>query len=55
MKKFDITEYCNELLKSENISDCERVPVPAISEDQNYIFISYAHKDYKKVYADLAE
>lgn len=51
---FDVEQYIKKLEQSENIHDFESVPVPDIAENQNYIFISYSHKDYKKVYADLA-
>lgn len=51
---FDVDQYVKKLEQSENIQDCETVPIPDIAENQNYIFISYSHKDYKKVYADLA-
>lgn len=51
---FDVEQYIKKLEQSESIQNCEGVPVPDITEKQNYIFISYSHKDYKKVYADLA-
>jgi len=51
---FDVEQYIKKLEQSEHIQDCESVPVPVITEKQNYIFVSYSHKDYKKVYEDLA-
>ncbi|MBQ8233015.1 MAG: FHA domain-containing protein [Lachnospiraceae bacterium] len=51
---FNLEKYMEQLEKSTSILQCESVPVPDIGENQNYIFISYAHSDYKKVYADLA-
>lgn len=51
---FDILDYKRNLQKSTSIDDCTKVPLPRIEENQNYIFISYSHLDYKKVYADLA-
>ncbi len=48
----------SKILSSENIEslrdDC-RPPIPSCGENQNYIFISYSHKDYKSVYCDLLE
>ena len=55
MKKyFDVQSYLEQLNLSDNISMCDTVPIPDILDNQNYLFISYAHQDYKKVYADLA-
>lgn len=51
---FDLINYIKQLEQSTDIRSCESVPVPDIEENQNYIFISYSHKDYKAVYADLA-
>lgn len=53
--QFDYIKYQKELAKSTSITDCDKVPVPQCAEHQNYIFISYSHKDYKKVYHDLAQ
>ncbi len=55
MEKFNIDEYKKLLADSESIQTCPKVPLPTIGENQNFIFISYSHKDYKKVYADLAD
>ncbi|MBR5314223.1 MAG: toll/interleukin-1 receptor domain-containing protein, partial [Clostridia bacterium] len=54
MSTFNCKEYQESLLHSKDITDCERVPVPKCAKHQNYIFISYSHKDYKRVYHDLA-
>ena len=51
---FNIEEYILKLNQSDSISSCDSVPLPELPEKHNYIFISYAHKDYKQVYADLA-
>ncbi len=53
--QFALNEYKNELLCSESIDVCSRVPIPKINENENYIFISYSHKDYKCVFSDLAD
>lgn len=55
MEKFNIDEYKKLLADSESIQTCPKVPLPQIDENQNFIFISYSHKDYKKVYSDLAD
>ena len=54
MRNFDLQAYLAELDASQSIDDCTKVPRPELGESQNYIFISYAHADYKKVYAALA-
>ena len=54
MANFNYEKYQEALLKSESIEDCDKVPLPQISEEQDYIFISYSHRDYKQVYSDLA-
>lgn len=54
MTEFNFNDYRKHLENSTSINDCDRVPVPKCAEHQNYIFISYSHKDYKKVYHDLA-
>lgn len=46
--------YINNLRNSKDISDCEVVPVAEITDEQDFLFISYSHRDYKKVYEDLA-
>lgn len=51
---FNYKDYQENLKNSTSITDCDTVPVPQCAEHQNYIFISYSHKDYKKVYHDLA-
>ena len=54
MENFDINKYLEELSLSESIDTCPKVPRPSISEEQNYIFVSYSHADYKAVYKALA-
>ena len=54
-QNFNAAEYKALLSQADSIQCCPKVPLPQIGEDQNYIFISYSHKDYKKVYADLAD
>ena len=43
------------LLPSITIGDCDKPKFPKkdIDEGKNYIFISYSHDDYKRVYSDL--
>lgn len=53
-KYFNTDAYISQLMASDSIVSCDPVPLPEISENQNYIFISYAHQDYKQVYSDLA-
>ena len=55
MDLFSAREYIKGIINTESIETCEKVPLPMVKDDQNYIFISYAHRDYKEVYADLAE
>lgn len=54
MKIFRAEEYTRDLASSTSCQTCEKVPLPHIGADEDYIFISYAHRDYKKVYADIA-
>ena len=51
---FNVDNYISLLLSSDSITTCDAVPLPEISDNQNYIFISYSHRDYKQVYTDLA-
>lgn len=56
LKKLFCSEEYKKILKvSENIKSCPKVPLPQIDDNQNYIFISYSHKDFKNVYSDLAD
>ena len=55
MSDFDLNGYLEQLSSSTDIDKCTKVPIPEIAKDQNYLFISYSHKDYKAVYADLAQ
>ena len=54
MSEFNLEAYLEDVRKSPDIDNCPKVPVPKIEKDQNYIFVSYSHKDYKEVYYDLA-
>lgn len=54
MVEFNCEEYLQQVVSSESIEDCPKVPIPSIGKNQNYLFISYSHKDYKAVYSDLA-
>ena len=54
MTEFHLEDYLQQLSTAENIDDCPKVPIPPICENQNYLFVSYSHKDYKAVYSDLA-
>lgn len=53
--QFHAETYKMGLEASTSCQNCEKVPMPQIGGNQNYIFISYAHRDYKQVYADLAD
>lgn len=44
-----------EILASTDIKNCPKPPIPQYAQNQNYVFISYSHKDYKSVYCDLLE
>lgn len=54
MPKFNAEEYRKKLEKSTSCETCEKIPVSKLNSKTRYIFISYSHKDYKKVYSDLA-
>lgn len=53
--EFNIEAYKKRLETSQTCETCEKVPSPKLTADTRYIFISYSHKDYKKVYCDLAQ
>ena len=55
MAEFVAEEYKKLLEASTSCDTCEKVPIKKLDEGDSYIFISYSHKDYKKVYADLAD
>lgn len=55
MAAFDAAEYKEQLAASASINACSKVPLPNLAGDQNYVFISYSHRDYKQVYCDLAD
>lgn len=54
MSDFHLETYLQQLSAATSIDDCPKVPIPSIQKNQNYLFISYSHRDYKAVYADLA-
>lgn len=54
MSEFNIDAYLQEVEASTCIEECPKVPIPSILPNQNYVFISYSHRDYKAVYSDLA-
>lgn len=49
-----LDKYMHMLWESENIFDCQAVPVDEITDGQDFLFVSYSHRDYREVYADLA-
>lgn len=49
-----IDEYIRHLEESTSIADCELIPAEERIDEQDFLFISYSHSDYKKVFADLA-
>lgn len=55
MVKFVAAEYKERLALSTSCETCEKVPLPKETANDSYVFISYSHKDYKKVYCDLAD
>ena len=55
MPKFSAEKYKKELAAANSIEDVGKNLLPRLKKDQNYIFISYSHRDYKKVYQDLAD
>ena len=55
MARFSAQDYKERLAASESWRTCEKVPLPKLFDKSHYIFISYSHKDYKQVYADLAD
>ncbi len=55
MSNFNAEEYKKKLEASTSCETCEKVPVSKLKKNSHYIFISYSHKDYKKVYSDLAD
>ena len=54
MIDFNLNEYLAQLEASESINLCPKVPNPKLRANENYIFISYAHADYKQVYKAIA-
>ena len=54
MKEYELDDYLQELAVSRSCSNCKKVHPQKLEQDTKYIFISYAHKDYKQVYEDLA-
>lgn len=52
---FNAEEYKARLARAASILEAEKVPLPPVREGQSYVFISYAHADYKAVYRDLAD
>ncbi len=55
MDNFIAKEYKEILASSTTCESCEKVPMKKLTDNESYIFISYSHKDYKKVYNDLAD
>ncbi len=54
MDVFNAAEYKERLQESTDIKTC-KVPLPPLKYGASYVFISYSHKDYKQVYAVLAD
>lgn len=52
--KRSIDEYIRHLEESTSIADCDLIPAEERIDEQDFLFISYSHSDYKKVFADLA-
>lgn len=49
-----LEDYIERFRTSKSISDCKPVPIDEITDTQDFLFVSYSHHDYKKVYEDLA-
>lgn len=55
MENFSAAAYKKQLAAAASIRDCGKPLLRDLSKLGEYIFISYSHKDYKAVYADLAD
>ena len=55
MAEFRAEAYKQALAASSDLLSCDKIPVPKDYYMQDYIFISYSHKDYRQVYAELAD
>lgn len=53
--RIDFEKLKENIINSQDSNASVKVPNPSFNEDQNYVFISYSHKDYKSVYCDLVE
>ncbi len=57
--KIDYEGIRQAILAADSIEQLKRSanmpPVPPCAENQNFVFISYSHQDYKAVYCDLLE
>lgn len=47
--------YKQAVLSTAHIGECTKPPAPKPGEGVRYVFISYSHKDYKKVFCELAD
>jgi len=54
MNAFNASGYITALMASSSIENCTPVPLPDVGPNENFLFISYSHADYKQVYSDLA-
>lgn len=55
-KEYESVEaYKQAVRDTRKIGECTRPPAPKLGENVRYIFISYSHKDYKKVFCELAD
>lgn len=55
-KEYESVEaYKQAVHATDSIGECTRPPAPKPGKDTRYVFISYSHKDYKKVFCDLAD
>lgn len=55
MAEFSAEAYKQVLAASADLLSCEKIPVPKDYNKKDFIFISYSHKDYRQVYAELAD
>ncbi len=55
MSNIDYDILKQQILSSNNFEECPKPPMIRLRDDDNYVFISYSHKDYKAVFCDLLE
>ena len=51
---FSAEKYISRLARTEKASDC-KPPLPHLTEDMDYVMVSYCHNDARRVFRDLAD